>query len=102
MATPSTADLPDTGDVIEFSDVPAGSLLRNGVRYRVEANKPGSGEYLLIDVASGHAGRVPAHELKALKWGLASKVEAKGETAASDAKPLNEGLLNLEPLPGNS
>jgi len=104
--TPSTGDVPDDGDVIEFSEVPAGSLLKAGVRYRVE-HKAGDREYLLVDVASGHAGRVMAHMLKEATWRASTEGRPASADPSSDAKPLSseppppkgEGLLNLEPLP---
>ena len=69
--------LPDDGEVIEFTKVPAGSLIPVPVegqprhRFRVE-HKPLDREYLLIDVVSGHAFRVPSHEFKRGKWAVVS------------------------------
>jgi hypothetical protein len=86
--------LPDDGDVIEFSVIPAGSLIPAIVkdqparRYRVE-HKPLDAEYLLIDVLSGHASRVPAITFKAATWSVVAptrlEVEFKAEKKAEAA-----------------
>ena len=112
------SDLPDNGDVIEFSEIAPGSLVPQPVvtpegskplpprRYRVE-KKPLDQEYLLIDLMSGHAIRVPAHEFQVDKWSVvgadklaaeakAKEVEAKG-AASADSQP-TEGLLVAKPL----
>lgn len=68
------SELPNDGDIIEFSEVPAGSLCRAKVKYRVE-RKPLDREFLLVDTASGHASRVPAHEFRRAKWAEAKPVE---------------------------
>jgi hypothetical protein len=105
-----TDKLPDDGDVIEFTEVPKGSLIPPPIvtpegskplpvrRYRVE-HKPLDREYLLVDVLSGHAARVPAHTLKDATWAAVTratldaeakaKVEAEKPAAASIAKPLS-------------
>ncbi len=111
------SELPNDGDVIEFETVPEGSLVKAGVRYRVE-KKPLDTEFLLVDVASGHAGRVPAVEFRKAKWGLplpgpvgeheggGDQVEAEKPAADPIAKPLppeptppSSGILSLDPLP---
>ena len=85
------SDLPNDGDVIEFSEVPAASLAKVGVRYRVE-RKPLDREYLLIDVAAGHAFRLPAQAFAGAKWAEAKQaVEAGKPDAAPIAKPLDDG-----------
>ena len=112
------SDLPNDGDVIEFTELPAGSLVPPPLvtpegskplpprRYRVE-KKPLDLEYLLIDLVSGHAIRVPAHEFRVDKWDVvgADKLaaEAKAKEAAEDpvasgvSQP-SEGLLVAKPL----
>lgn len=97
--TPSTGDLPNSGQVIEFTDVPTGSLYRTGVRYRVE-HKPGAGDYLIVDVMSGHAYRLMAHDFKQLTWGLAGAVEPVVNETTDAFKPATPtgGLLDLPPL----
>ena len=112
------SDLPDNGDVIEFGEIAPGSLVPQPIvtpegsqplpprRYRVE-KKPLDQEYLLIDLMSGHAIRVPAHEFQVDKWSVvgadklaaeakAKEVEAKG-AASADSQP-TEGLLVAKPL----
>ena len=112
------SDLPNNGDVIEFGEIAPGSLVPQPVvapegskplpprRYRVE-KKPLDQEYLLIDLVSGHAIRVPAHEFQVDKWSVvgadklaaeatAKEVEAKG-AASADSQP-TEGLLVAKPL----
>ena len=118
------SDLPDNGDVIEFSEIAPGSLVPQPIvtpegskplpprRYRVE-KKLLDQEYLLIDLMSGHAIRVPAHEFQVDKWSVvgadklaaeersapqakAKEVEAKG-AASADSQP-SEGLLVAKPL----
>jgi hypothetical protein len=112
------SDLPNDGDVIEFSEIAPGSLVPPAIvtpegskplpprRYRVE-KKPLDLEYLLIDLVSGHAIRVPAHEFRVDKWSLvgADKLaaEAKAKEAAeapvaSGVSQPSEGLLVGKPL----
>lgn len=100
-------DLPDDGDVIEFETVPAGSLCRPQVRYRVE-KKPLDREWLLVDVVSGHASRVPGHEFKRAKWVVGKPQEKIEAEPAAAAKPLDGGtegsggVLDLKPLQAGS
>lgn len=107
--------LPDDGEVIEFTKVPAGSLIPVPVEgqprhwFRVE-HKPLDREYLLIDVVSGHAFRVPSHEFKRGEWAVVShetldqeaKAAAEKSSATPIAKPLSSepqgGVLDLKPL----
>ena len=119
------SDLPNDGDVIEFSEIAAGSLVPLPIvtpegskplpprRYRVE-KKPLDLEYLLIDLMSGHAIRVPAHEFRVDKWvvvkpdKLAAEAKAKEERSApqeaeeapvaSGVSQPSEGLLVGKPL----
>jgi hypothetical protein len=100
------SELPNDGDVIEFEDVPAGSLCVAKVRYRVE-KKPLDREYLLVDVTSGHASRVMPHEFRKAKWAEAKQEAVKPveETQTSAAEPLSsepaarsEGVLDLPPI----
>jgi hypothetical protein len=106
--------LPDDGDVIEFSVIPAGSLIPAIVkdqparRYRVE-HKPLDAEYLLIDVASGHASRVPAITFKAATWSVVAptkleaelKAEKKAEAAIvpPPGQPVRFDVFNTGPSP---
>ena len=99
------SDLPNDGDVIEFSEIAPGSLVPPAIvtpegskplpprRYRVE-KKPLDLEYLLIDLVSGHAIRVPAHEFRVDKWDVvgADKLaaEAKERSAPQAAKEAEE------------
>lgn len=107
--------LPDDGEVIEFTKVPPGSLIPVPVegqprhRFRVE-HKPLDREYLLVDVVSGHAARVPSHEFKRGEWAVVSretldqeaKAKADRKAEPSIAKPLSSesqgGVLDLKPL----
>ena len=118
------SDLPNDGDVIEFSEIAPGSLVPPAIvtpegskplpprRYRVE-KKPLDLEYLLIDLVSGHAIRVPAHEFHVDKWDvvkpdkLAAEAKAKEERSAPQAAEApvasgvsqpSEGLLVAKPL----
>jgi hypothetical protein len=97
------SELPNDGDVIEFEEVPAGSLIPPPIvtpegskplprrRYRVE-HKPMDREYLLIDTVSGHAARVPAHEFRKSKWAEAKQeVGAEKGAEASIGQPLSSG-----------
>jgi hypothetical protein len=117
LAAPGTVKLalPDDGDLVEFESVQDGSLIladrpglkpddpRVRVRYRVE-HKPLDREYLLVDVLSGRAFRVPAHEFKRAKWGLVTheqldkedreareKIEAEKPATVSIGQPLSSG-----------
>lgn len=58
---------PLNGQYIILSAVPPGSLLRADIVYRTE-RKINETEFLLIDVASGHAGRIPEHNLMYADW----------------------------------
>ena len=110
------SDLPNDGDVIEFSEIAPGSLVPRPIvapegsqplpprRYRVE-KKPLDREYLLIDLVSGHAIRVPAHEFQVDKWSVvgADKLAAEAKEAeegpvASGVSQPSEGLLVAKPL----
>ena len=110
------SDLPNDGDVIEFSEIAPGSLVPPAIvtpegskalpprRYRVE-KKPLDLEYLLIDLMSGHAIRVPAHEFRVDKWDVvkpdklaAEAKEAEEAPVASGASQPSEGLLVAKPL----
>lgn len=106
MTPPSTGDLPNDGDIVEFTEVPAASQIRTPVvpiRYRVE-HKAGAGDYLLIDTASGHSFRIPTHELKSCIWKPAAPAElekrtkVEGKTEASlVAKPLSDSGVVAPP-----
>jgi hypothetical protein len=85
--------LPLNGQVIAFAKLPAGSLLRPDVVYRVE-KKPLETEYLLVDVASGHAGRVPERDLMVADW-----VDAGDRVKSEPASELDEAAPAKSPLP---
>jgi hypothetical protein len=104
LAAPGTVKLalPDDGDLVEFESVEVGSLIlatrpqppvAKGetaippvrVRYRVE-HKPMEREYLLVDVLTGHAHRVAAHEFKRGKWGLVTHEQLDKEAALAKQK----------------
>ena len=114
--------LPVDGDLIEFGELPRGSVIPQPIvtpegskplpvrRYRVE-KKPLDLEYLLIDVVSGHAFRVPAHEFNAAKWDTVSretlneeakekkdKEELEASGPASSASQPDDTLFSAKPL----
>jgi hypothetical protein len=90
-------NLPDDGDLVVFDELPADSLLRKDVVYRAE-RKADDREILFVDTKSGHAGRVPLHEVGSAKWHVGSLepvVEEPMQTkpVEADTGPMLERLM---------
>ena len=92
------SNLPSDGDVIEFSGDDTGiDQVVAGRRYRVE-KKPLELEYLLVDIASGHAMRVQPQQLGYAKWVRVDPVSHETSGASGGAAtPLGVASSEVQP-----